>query len=473
MQENTPIAEIPTNEPAPEFVSTTGGDSVHQDLEAFFASQEDAQIQQVDNLESESGNEDTTDNQPAEESETPEETADTTTDKSVDKKTDPVIESANFDALENPETPEAASTTTVDYPDEEALKAKYPRQSNALIAETAQYAAKAAKGEEVINKIGGEEFIEPVATIATALKEGNPQQFFQGVIEAADENVLLDVLGNAMQLGLVKSKDFIADPNTKAFGERLQGLADIIIQNRFGEDLSLEKLDTLTEFQKHGWLDAIQRWKEYGFADPDEFDELCQGEEEPAKFKSLKQQLAEKESQLAQFESKLKENESSKVAQVELDFDKENGEALEKVLNNVVLTTSNLRDFKGDTQLLKGAKQVFREILQGEALTALKTSTARQMLLDGYKAGNKSSKDYGKNLTVAINSAILQVKERTKLFEEIVKTLTEEKTLNGLRAKNLPNNEAEKLPPTQTTKPVNNGTKSIRDIEKELEAAFS
>lgn len=456
MQENLSQTADVTAEPQQFF-----GDDIDRALQAAFNNPET--VEQVDNLDTAENVEDQID------PETETEQADEPKTEETAEETAEETETADFAALEN----KPVEVTPIEYPDVESLKAKYPRQSKDLIAEAAEFAGQAKKGNEFIQQIGGDEYIEPMAIIAQGLKESKPAQIFQGIVQIGNQNTLLDVVGNAIHLAVNKAKGFQETEETKEFGEKLELVTNTILSEKFGEQVSLDKLESLVKYDQLGWVEAIERWKEAGYVDPDEFDEMLEADKEPAKFLTLKQQLQkESEAKLAA-EAKLNEVESTKLSQVEIDFDKTNTDSLESVLEGVVWKKSALKDLDTDPAELKEEKAAFRALLLKEAKEHFRSSPDRKELLNAFKRGEQNSPNYKQTLTSAVNSAILQTKEKTGFYERIIAKLYGN-TRNGQIAKSVkPSTPTQSnLQPSQPVRVESTKIPTTQDIEKRLEQAF-
>ena len=160
----------------------TDSGSVLSDLTAMYAAEEQKQSGnpgEVENLSEEIPSEEP-------EAETAKETEPSETEESDEEKSE-IAETAedaeseentaNFDALEKKR----------EFPDEEAIKAKYPRNANKdLVAETAQYATEAKAGYELKESLGGDAYIPSMQTIAAGVKTGDPIKVFEGLGAASD-----------------------------------------------------------------------------------------------------------------------------------------------------------------------------------------------------------------------------------------------------------------------------------------------
>jgi hypothetical protein len=198
----------------------------------------------------------------------PEEAAETPAEQPADDAPEqPAEEAADFDSL----------TRSTEFLDEAGLKAKFPRNSSKeLIAQAAQYSAIARDATDMVQRIGGEHFIQPVENIVSGLKDGKAQSVFQGIIEASGTDSLLNVVGDAIALAMLNADGFSKseDPHTAKFGSALGELADKILTTKFGDNATVERLGRLSQLADAGWLEAIDKWTQAEFIDRDEAEKL-------------------------------------------------------------------------------------------------------------------------------------------------------------------------------------------------------
>lgn len=310
----------------------------------------------------------------------------------------------DFQAIENPDV------EFIDDP--KALKAKFPRNSsNELIAEMAEYGKAAKKGAEVIQSLGGEEFIPGVSTIATGLKAGNPRDVFTGIIQTAGAEELVKVMADAVYVGLVQADQMATQPDTAAFGQALTQVVNAALQERFGPQMTTERMGKLALWDQAGWFEKIEQWIADEYVDRDDLTNLIESTNNPDLLKA-QQRIKELEAQVGQKEPKDGPT-AQRQAEVENTFSKWAAEQIESILTNQVWKNSTLRELPTDSAELKQEKAFLRGQLSQLAVNAFNSSADRQKLLDGYRTGKNSSAVYKTEFVTALNQAILATKEPT------------------------------------------------------------
>jgi hypothetical protein len=364
---------------------------------------------------------------------------------------------ADFDSL---------SKKNPDFLDEEGLKAKFPRNSSKeLIAEAARYSAVAREATDQLERIGGDAFIEPLENIVSGLREGKSQTVFQGIVEASGSDALLTVVGDALALAMLNSSQMTKsdDPYTAQFGTALGQMADKVIQSRFGESVTVEKLEQLSKLADAGWLEAIEKWGTDGIIDRDEAEKLLQASNDP----KLREQLVENARLKKELEERsARERERSTQAEREFDtaFSKSVADEIGKALSSTVWKTSPLAEQPKDTDEQKAEKAFLRERLIQDAINAFDQSDHKGKLIAAYKQGKSSTATFRTDLTNAVASAILSTKPQTARAEGmLVKLYGKSHNAKLAQPKSDPKQPGN-LTPTQPTTPADDaGNKKTGD----------
>ena len=429
---NTPEAiSAPTADIAPSQEADSGS-SVLSDLTAMYAAEEQAQTAnpgEVENLSEKTEGEEPSEESDAEtakeeETDLPEKTGEE--ESEISEEAEEAEETADFDALEK--KPE--------FPDEEAIKAKFPRNANKdLVAETARYASEAKAGYELKESLGGDAYIPSMQTIATGIKSGDPIKVFEG-LGAASDTAFVNTLSCAMDIALVRAKTLAEsdDPQIRAYGESAAKLGDTMLAHRFGEGVDSQAIDEFAMRKNQGWFDALNRWIEDGDISYGEFRELLEQNADDPKIQAIAQENKALKTQLEAKTAKSEQEATERAERVESSFDTTISESFEKIYDEVVLKTSVLRINPADTAEMKTEKEILRKVVVDRAKSAFQSGEKRKGLLDKYKTGAGHTATYAESLADAINEAVLTTKSETIAVERIIAKLYNN-TRNGALAR--------------------------------------
>ncbi len=446
----------------------TGLDPINARLAAAFTESETTPETQVDNLTTETAETAETVEEPVEE--TPSETAEETpegeekADETEAKAGEPAAdedESADFKAIEDEEKEFLTDVAE--------LKAKFPRNSSKeLLAQTAEYAAEAKAGHELKKAIGGDHFVQPMTKIAQAIGTGEMAGLYDGIVEAAGTDTLMNILAQSVDLAFVQGEKFAANPETAEFGKALGSLVDRAIEQKFGEGMTIDALSQMAQWKSLGWFDKIASWIENNDIPYDEAQDLLEASNDP-KYAEL---LREKDELKKQLEAKATQEKSAVAiehSKVEKQFSTSVTEGVDKILNDVVWKTSILRDISTDNAELKAEKAMLRQQLRTGALEAFDSDT-RSALLNDYKQGKQGTAAFKAKMATAIEAAVLKTKQSTVTAEKLIA-----KAYGSVR-------NAQLAPKQTTQKPVLTPTapslippsevKSPADVQRNLEEAF-
>lgn len=432
---------------APEALAdvSTGSPDAVDSLTAFFMAQEESG--QVDNPDTatasdepvaapEPATDDTKPDEPEADAEKPAEDAKEEAEAEPAEATteDEAGDAADFDALTRKEGDEYLDTA-------EAIKAKYPRNtSKDVIEEMARYGAEAKRGHEVIEAIGGPEFIPGMTAIAKALQTGSPRDLFSGIIQTASAEELVKVLVDANHIALVQAEAMADNPETAEFGKALTAMIDGTLQERFGPNMSVAKMSKLALYDKAGWFDKIEEWAVAGYISHDDLESLIEVTNDPKlleaqeKIKELEGQLGEKDMKATPQKPALALNE------VDTAFGKLAADGIGKTLTEVVWKSSPLRDITTDTVETKEEKAFLRDRLLEDALGSFNASEQTRKLRTGYTTGKEDSAVFKRELTDAINKAVLGTREKTAVAERLLAKVYGN-SRNGQLAKRNGNNQ--------------------------------
>lgn len=432
-------------------------------LTAYFMGQSQDSGDQVDNSQSESDDQAAADDTAADQGDdqqTPDDNADDTADATGEADAKPDSSStadepaeateANFDAL----TPKA-----IEYLDDaKALKAKFPRNSsNELLAEMAEYGAAAKKGQEVIQAIGGEEFVPGVSTIAKGLQAGNPRDVFTGIVETASAEELIKVLGDAVYIGLVQAESMAQNPETEQFGKALTSIIDGALKEKFGPTMDVATMSKLALWHQAGWFEKIEKWTSEEYIPHDELTELLEVTNDP-KLLEAQNKIKELEAQLGQTNTKAKESTpDNRTLEIDKSFSKLATDEIGKTLSDIVWKTSTLRDIPADTPETKEEKAFLRNLLKDEAMAAFQSGDLNAKLLEGFRAGKQTTAVFQKEFAEAIGKAVLATRQKTVIAERMLAKLYGKSRNTQLAGKNAQRTNQddtdarETYTPTQTT----------------------
>lgn len=368
---------------------------------------------------------------------------------------------------------EAAADEEVKILTPEEIEAKFARSNTKEgRAYMAQVSAIAQQGQETVAKLGGTEFIEPLAKMSTALQAGqdDPEalnEFFIGITEASGAETLVTILGQALYMGFVKADEWAKNPATADFAAAIKNVVDINVQAKWGVDS--DRMAKLVEWEKVGWLDKLDEWVTNNYVPQSELDEMLEINTNP----TLKR-LAEENQELKRQREKVTPAEKSDQPQAgqESAFDSYIADSITPVLTAAVWKGSPLQDISTDTAAMKETKAFLRTALTQQAVGEFASNPARAKLLADYQRGKSSTAIYKSELAKAINSTVNATRPQTKMAEEILAKL-----YGKTRAAHVPQPKTDQtpapLPPTvpQKHEPAE-GPKTVNQVQKNLEEAF-
>lgn len=340
--------------------------------------------------------------------------------------------SADFDALSS-EPGEILDTF-------DAVKAKFPRNSpTELVKEMARYGEIAKRGQEVITAIGGEAFIPGMTKISESLRAGDPVQTFQNIGETAGLDQMVKMMGEAIYIGIAQNETMQANPQQKPLADALTGMIDFSLKERFGPEMSLEKMAKLADWDAAGWFDKIEKAVSEDYFDADEWRESLEASKNPTLLAAIKQ-TQELKRQLDEKKTKAdttSANAAGNTAQVDSSFDTLATDSIGKAFNDVVLKNSVLRDTDTDTPEIKEEKALLRETLTTAAIANFRASDDYKKLVEDNRNGKRETAAFKSQLTTALNTSILGTQKQTATAERILaKNLGKTRNVNlGQKAK--------------------------------------
>ncbi len=355
----------------------------------------------------------------------------------------------------------------------EEVEAKFSRSNTKEArAYMAQVSTVARESQEKIAKLGGDEFIEPLAKMSTALQasEADPQalsDFFVGITEAGGAETLVNVLGQALYIGFVKADEWAANPDTAAFAGMIHGLVDANIQAKWGVDA--ERMSKMVEWEKVGWFDKLEEWVANNYVPQSELDEMLEINTNPTLKKLAQENLDLKR----QKEKATPAAQDEPQAEQESAFNSFIAERLDPVLATHVWKGSPLQDISTDTPAMKETKAFLRGALETKVTAEFNSNPIRAKLLTDFQRGKQHTAIYKSDLAKAFDSTLRAVRPQTKLAEELLAKIygTSRQTRTPLPA-STPTPPAP-LPPTvpQSQAPAE-GPKTVNQVQKNLEEAF-
>lgn len=448
------------------------GETVQQRLGAFFAAQEQTQVENSETVAETTAAEEAPADETVSPDDKPAETPETTEaeppagEPEAETADEPIEGEADFKAIEGGESREYLT-------DIDAFKAKYPRNvATEVVEEFVEISRIAQKGEELEKAIGGEHFREPVVKIATALQTGDPAGIYTGIVEAANSETMLKVLGEAVYLSFVKGPEWADNPETEEFGKSLSMIADAAVQERYGSDITADKLGKLVEWDRLGWFDKIEEWTENKDIPYDEVNQLLEASNDP-KYAELLKEKAELKRQL---EAKATQDESAAIeadSKIETSFSATVNDGIEKVLKDVIWKTSVLRDIPTDTPELKEAKALFRSELIEAAAKAFNESESKSKLLTEFKHGRAATAQYKAAFTKAVEDAVVATKQQTAIKSNLLAKVYGTKRNSQIAPPKPTTSQPAGLTPSTPTDFVPTEAKTREDVKKNLQDYFN
>jgi len=337
-----------------------------------------------------------------------------------------------------------------------------------------QVSEEAREGRDVIAKIGGKPFIEPMAKIATALQNADDdpaalQDLFVGIVDASGAETMLSVVSQAMYMGFVKADDWAKSPETAQLGEALNKIVDTSVQARWGIDT--ERLAQMVEWERVGWLDKLNEWVENNYVPQSELDEMLEINSNPV-LKKLAQenQALKKQSEKAT----PKDGQDSPGEQQDTAFSTFIADSVKPVLNDVILKGSPLRDASTDTPAMKDTKEFLRAALEHKVLQEMENSPAKAKLLDGFQKGKQHTATYKAELAKAIDSVRRSTRSQIGIAEDLMtKLYGKSRNAKIVPPATTPVKPSETLPPTVPKHhEAASGPKTVGEVQKNLQRAF-
>jgi len=447
------------------------GETVQQRLGAFFAAQEQTQVENSEPVVEVPAAEEAPADETASQGDKPAETPETTEaeppadEPEAGAADEPIEGEPDFKAIEEGEVREYLT-------DVDAFKAKYPRNvATEVVEEFVEISKIAQRGEELERAIGGEHFREPVVKIATALQSGDPAGIFSGIVEASSSESMLKVLGDAVYLSFVKGPEWTENPETAEFGKSLSMIADAAVQERYGSDITADKLGKLVEWDRLGWFDKINEWTENQDIPYEEVNQLLQASNDP-KYAELLRERTELKKQL---EAKATQDESAAVeadSKIEISFSATVNDGIEKVLKDVIWKNSVLRDISTDTPDMKETKAYFRESLAADAMKAFNSGDAKGKLLSEFKQGRAATAQYKTAFTKAVEDAVVATKKQTAITSNLLAKVYGTQRNSQIAPPKPPPTQPAGLTPSTPTDFAPTEARSRDDVKKNFEEFF-
>lgn len=346
---------------------------------------------------------------------------------------------------------------------EDEIKTQFARVPKAAQSTILEYANLARSGQELIDKIGGEHFVEPVAKIAESIRNGDNMGVFSGYLEAGTVDGFADLINDTLDLAFVQiAQGEPTNDGEKWLKERTQTMLDSVLQTRFGENASLQRIEQLLKYDRDGYLNTDDVSKYYEEADAHENPVISSLKEENAK---LKAQIGEKETIASE-----QKREQEKLAAER--FATSTNETLDKVLSSMVYETSALNPVTTDSTAFKAGKEAAKSLLNSHAQTILKNNPQYAELQKSYLRGESSTAIYKSKLTGLMETAMLEAKEMASKFEavfaEVANNSRDVKLLNSQETQEQPVTETPSIAKTSEVKAL-----SSDDFHSWLSKQFS
>lgn len=367
-----------------------------------------------------------------------------------------------------PEEDDAVPTDGVKILTPEEIEAKFARSNTKEgRAYMAQVSEVARQGQEIVTKLGGEPFIEPLAIMSTALQDPTPEnlnQFYVGITEAAGVETLVSILAQAVYMGFTKADDWAANPATADFGGAVQQIVEDAVQHRFG--VSSERLQKMAEWEAVGWFDKLDEWVQNNYVPQSDLDEMLEINQNPTLRKLAEENQALKKATKSSADDTTKES-----VPVEAAFSNFASEKVTTALHELAWAKSPLLDAKTDSAEAKQAKEFFRAALERDAMEEFKKATAGSKLQKDFNLGKASTAVYRTDLTKALNAMIAATKPQTDMAEKILAKLYGTTRNAQLLPKQQVQRKTASVPRAMVAAqaPQAQVIKSIRDIDRELE----
>jgi hypothetical protein len=333
----------------------------------------------------------------------------------------------------------------------EQIDAQFARAPKAIRDVAANYAELAQKGQEVVEKIGGEHFLEPLSQIADGIRKGENFGVFQGVLSAVGVDGFTDLLEDAMRVAVIETQS--GQPKSdgeKYLQDRCKALVNGVLEARFGTGASLDRLEKLFKYDAQGLLNT---------SDIESY--LTESESEPNPV--IEQQKAEIETLRRQLEEN-KSQETEKKTQAERaqrdEFDKQANASLDKVLNDFVLTKSILRPIDNDSEPVSQGKKAAETLLKSYIQQQMKANPKYAELQKSFQKGEQNTAVYRNAYSSLLDTAMFNAREVASgieaVFSQLYQNSRNQRLSESLEITTPTEQEQQPIAqPTETTKPLN------------------
>lgn len=330
----------------------------------------------------------------------------------------------------------------------EQIDAQFARAPKAIRDIAAKYSTLALKGQEVVEKIGGEHFLEPLSQIAEGIKSGENFGVFQGILSASGVDGFTNLLEDAMRVAVIETQTGQAKTEgEKHLQSKCLEIVNGVLEARFGQGASLDRLEKLFKYEQQGLLNTT------------EVDSYFTEEKEANPL------LAEKEAEIAQLRSQLEERasqETEKKTQYERaqrdEFDTQANASLDKVLNDFVLTKSILRPIENDSEQISQGKKAAETLLKSYIQQQMKTNPKYAELQKSFQKGEQNTAVYRNGFSSLLDTALFNARDVASGLEALVSQVYQNsrnaKLSETLQITAPTEQEQPPAPPTETTKPL-------------------
>lgn len=333
------------------------------------------------------------------------------------------------------------------------------------IREYALAASEEAKiGRELTQKLGGEFFIEPITEIAQGIQNGENLGIFQGILKAGGVDSFAEMIDDVMTLALIDTqKNEPTNDGERFMQARCKEITDQILQNRFGENASIERIEELLKYDRDGYLNADDVRKYY--------EEDGDGENNPV-IESLKQQVETLKGQLGEQTTSESEKQNAIERAANEKFTELSDQSLSKTMNDLVYQDSVIKPLETDSPEVKNAKETVKNLIDSFISNKFKTGSYGD-LKNSFKKGNQNTATFQSKFSEHLNSTVLEAKDLISGIEAMFAANISNSRNNQLLTKTTPGNPEIPNVPTETTAPKSTAQMSDEEYHEWLKQGFA
>lgn len=309
-------------------------------------------------------------------------------------------ESAPPDSIEGIKLPGFSGDENA-LPTDEEVDEKYSRAPKAIREDLKAAYAQVRANNDLTERLGGENFIEPLADMVDAMKTGDNVRFFQGQLQAVGVDGFADFLEDAIKIAVIETQK--AEPTNegeKFLQDRCSQIVNDVLQARFGETATLERISELVKYDAEGYLnvDDVRRYYE---------DTL--GEDNPV-IQSLKADKEKLATELEEAKTATAQQQTQAMRQAHDKFSAQITTSTEQMVDKFLLSKSVLRPLDTDTIEIKNGKESLALLINNYVLQSVTGQRDYSMLMNSYAKGEQNTAVYRDRAANLLNTALLAAK---------------------------------------------------------------